>query len=275
MIQPRYDEIEARLQSIHSVLPGLMTLVCEMQKRDLSIDTKSNPMDLVTNADRESERHILGMIQRDFPTDAILAEESGISGAGHESALFQWCVDPIDGTINYAHGLPLFSISIGLIQEGEPVAGVVAMPALGNVYQGVLGRGAFVDGRPLKVRANTDINQSLCVTGFPYDRRERLDPLVSAFRNVLGRVRGVRRTGSAALDLCWLAEGRFDIHYEVSLNAWDACAGAVLVREAGGMLTDFKGNRYVPGMYQMAASNHPEVHKQLLEALRPMADMQA
>ena len=264
-----------RLERIESILPEVESLLKKLQAGDLRIQTKTNDMDLVTRADLESEAIIKTLIEREFPEDCILAEESKqaeplaiIAGAG--DALV-WAIDPVDGTINYAHGLPLYSVSIGLIYRGQPIAGIVSLPALGQRYRAVQGQGAFCDGQQLQVSATDEISRALLVTGFPYTRHRMMDTLFDGLRSVLTHMRGVRRTGSAAIDLCWLAHGRFDCYYEFNLNPWDTAAGTVLVREAGGKLSDYRGNEHQPGDYQLAASNG-RLHEAFLKVLAPVAD---
>ena len=271
--------IQDRLAVIETILPEVENRLRVLQDGDLGIRTKTNAMDLVTRADLESEALIKNAITAAFPEDAILAEESGRSaGAGAAGATdptgageFLWAIDPVDGTINYAHGLPLYSVSVGLMLNGEPVAGIVSLPALNNRYRAITGQGATRDGKPIHVSATTEFSQALVVTGFPYTRHRMMDTLLRGLENILQHARGVRRTGSAAIDLCWLAEGRFDCYYEFNLNPWDTCAGTILLREAGGRLSDFRGGEHTPGDYQLAASNST-LHTAFLNVLAPIAD---
>ncbi len=270
----RNQELRRRLDAIEKILPEVEDVLRRIQtdeSEDLGVRTKTNDMDLVTRADLESERMIKAAITDNFPDDAILAEESGHSG--DEQAEFLWAIDPVDGTINYAHGLPLYCVSIGILCRNRPVAGIVAMPALRDRYRSIEGEGAFKNGHAIRVSATDDFSRSLTVTGFPYDRERVMDDLLTGVRRVLERARGVRRTGSAALDLCWLAEGRFDAYYETNLNPWDTCAGTVILREAGGRISDFSGTDHVPGDYQIAASNGI-VHDALIKAVQSIAHMQ-
>lgn len=270
----RNQELRRRLDAVEKILPEVEDILRRIQtdeNEDLGVRTKTNDMDLVTRADLESERIIKAAITGNFPDDAILAEESGRSG--RDDAEFLWAIDPVDGTINYAHGLPLYCISVGILCENRPVAGIVSMPALRDHYRAVEGEGAFKNGHRIHVSATNDFSRALTVTGFPYDRERVMDDLLTGVRRVLERARGVRRTGSAALDLCWLAEGRFDAYYETNLNPWDTCAGTVILREAGGRMSDFNGNDHVPGDYQVAASNGL-VHDALIETVRAIAHLQ-
>ncbi|MCR9142664.1 MAG: inositol monophosphatase [bacterium] len=267
----------ARMSVIEAALPEIEHRLRELQSGDLGIQTKTNDMDLVTRADLESEALLKAAIQKHFPEDAILAEESGrTAGSGdgdasQSSTGFLWALDPVDGTINYAHGLPLYSVSIGLLLDGEPVAGIVSLPALGNRYRAIAGQGATRDGAQIQVSATEEIGRALLCTGFPYTRHRMMETLLKGFESVLRNVRGVRRTGSAAIDLCWLAEGRFDCYYEFNLNTWDTAAGTVILREAGGRTSDYKGGRHRQGDYQLAATNS-RLHPAFLEVLAPVAD---
>ncbi len=247
-------------------------LLRELQDGDLDIRSKTVASDLVTRADLESERILLLSIRASFPEDPILAEESGQSGVA--AGGFSWAIDPLDGTVNYAHGLPLYSISVGILYDGEPVAGLVSLPALNRRYQGVIGEGARRNDRPIAVSETESLEDALVVTGFPYNRASFLDSLVAGVRQVLANARGIRRTGSAAIDLCWVAEGSFDAHYEFNLGPWDVAAGAAIVRAAGGRVSDFAGASFAPGMFQMLASNG-RIHKQMLETLAPIAHLKS
>ncbi|MBX7059334.1 MAG: inositol monophosphatase [Leptospirales bacterium] len=261
-----------RLSTALAAAPAAEALLRDLQYGDLEVRSKSTASDLVTRADLESEQALLGAIRRDWPNDAILAEESGRSGGAQGD--FSWAVDPLDGTVNYAHGLPLYSISIGILYNNSPIAGLVCLPALNRRYHGLIGEGAFRDQRPIHVSDNRSLADALVVTGFPYERAAFLDSLVSGVRSVLASARGIRRTGSAAIDLCWVAEGSFDAHYEFNLGAWDVAAGAAIVRAAGGRVSDFSGKNFEPGMFQMLATNGL-IHAPMLETLAPLASIQS
>jgi len=259
------DAIEERLDAVQDILPEVSSLLRELQEEDLNIRTKSNDMDLVTRADHASEEKIVGIIKRRFGGDAILAEESGVHSQDQDSP-FQWLIDPVDGTINYAHGLPLYGVSIGLMYRGLPFAGLVAFPALYDVYRAVQGRGATKNGKPISVSGEDQLSRSLIATGFPYNRAEILPRLMQGVEAVLKNARGIRRTGSASLDLCWMAEGRLDGLYELNLSPWDTCAGSVVVREAGGRVSDFTGEEHHPETRSIVATNK-RIHDALLAIL--------
>ncbi len=262
-----------RLAVVQAVLPKIEARLRELQSGDQGIQTKTNDMDLVTRADLESEALLKAAISEKFPEDAILAEESGRSEGVGTAADFLWALDPVDGTINYAHGLPLYSVSIGILWKNQPAAGLVSLPALGNRYRAIRGQGATRDEQTIRVSDTSEISQALLVTGFPYNRHQMLPTLLAGVETALKSVRGIRRTGSAAIDLCWLAEGRFDCYYEFNLNPWDTCAGTVILEEAGGAISQFRGEAYAQGDYQLAASNG-HLQAALLDVLAPIADAQ-
>ncbi len=194
---------------------------------------------LVSEIDRGAEAKIISIIQRHYPQHAILAEESGGSLA---PADVRWIIDPLDGTTNFLHGVPIFCVSIGIERKGELVAGVVYDPNLDELFTAEKGAGAFLNGRRLKVSSSSSLADSLLVTGFPYNITANPGNTVEHFVHFLMAARGVRRLGSAALDLSYVAAGRFDGFWEVSLNPWDMAAGALFIQEAGGKISDMRGN---------------------------------
>jgi myo-inositol-1(or 4)-monophosphatase len=198
-------------------------------------------IDLVTEFDRRSEELLLRRVRGRFPDHAILAEESGASGA---STVARWLIDPLDGTTNFAHNYPFFCVSLGIERDGELVAGVVHDPVRGETFAAARGLGATLDERPIRVSSVPGLEDALLVTGFHYSIRERPEPTLTLFREFLMRAQGVRRDGSAALNLCYVACGRFDGFWEARLSAWDMAAGVLIVREAGGVVTDFAGGPF-------------------------------
>jgi myo-inositol-1(or 4)-monophosphatase len=225
---------------------------------------KGEERNLVSEIDRGAEERIIGIIKRHYPSHAILAEESGGSEAPTDH---RWIIDPLDGTTNFLHGVPIFCVSIGVEQRGEVVAGVVYDPCREEMFTAEKGKGAFLNGKRLKVSGNARMIESLLVTGFPYDITANPDAAVERFVGFLMAAQGVRRLGSAALDLCYVAAGRFDGYWEVSLNPWDMAAGALFVREAGGMTTDLTGAPLNIYQKRVVASNGL-VHGAMLEVLR-------
>jgi len=202
-----------------------------------SIKEKGRSGDLVTEADQHSEKVILEIIQSHFPTHQILAEESGLKG--NEDSEYLWAIDPLDGTTNYAHGYPVSAVSIGLLINGIPQVGVVYNPFRNELFQGAKGRGATLNQRSIQVSQTSELEKSLLVSGFAYDRCETEDNNYAEFCYLTHLTQGVRRSGSAALDLTDVACGRLDGYWERGIKAWDMVAGIVLVTEAGGEVSAY------------------------------------
>jgi myo-inositol-1(or 4)-monophosphatase len=226
---------------------------------------KSSAIDLVTDVDRTCEEAILEVITSSFPEHAVLAEESGARGE-HE---FLWLVDPLDGTTNFAHGYPQVAISLALRQGAETMLGLVYDPIREELFVARRGGGAFLNDRALQVSSTASLDSSLLASGFPYDRRDHADFYLSFFKAFMLRTQGVRRAGSAALDLCWVAAGRVDGFWEWKLKPWDTAAGALLVEEAGGRVSDFAGGPFDAFGEQTLASNG-RIHSQMLESIGPL-----
>lgn len=207
---------------------------------NLDIHTKSNVYDVVTRADKESEAFLIDRIAQAFPDHAVLGEESG---AHTGSSAYRWVLDPLDGTNNYSQGLPVFTVSIGLQCNEETILGVVYAPYLREMYTAMKGQGAFLNGQAIHVSAKTDLAHSVLGTGFPYDKDVNPDNNAANLAAILPHLRGVRRMGSAAYDLCCTAAGFLDGYWELSLNLWDMCAGALIVEEAGGIVRPFREGR--------------------------------
>jgi len=214
---------------------------------------KKGVIDLVTEADMRAEQAIVEVLAAACPEHAILAEESGRQGG--DPAAGQWVIDPLDGTTNYAHHLPVFAVSIAFRSEGRVLLGIVYNPATGERFTAVAGGGAFLNDTPIGVSQTADLGESLLATGFPYDIRERAEGVITVFTRFLKHSQGIRRLGSAALDLCYLACGRFDGYWELNLKPWDTAAGALIVTEAGGRVTDFTGAPYRIERDHILASN--------------------
>lgn len=232
-------------------------------------ESKSTSADLVTAYDRAAEEVILRGIRERHPGHRILAEESG-SWDG-DAAAPCWIVDPLDGTTNFAHGLPLFSVSIAVAVGEEVRAGVVYAPALSLCFSAVRGGGARRNGQPIRVSSTDSLEQAMLATGFPYDRRTATDNNFAQFVAFKRRAQGIRRFGSAALDLSFLACGSFDGYWEMKLKPWDVAAGLLLVEEAGGKLSDWSGNPVSLARGEVLASNgplHPAMQS-LLARIRP------
>ncbi len=226
---------------------------------------KGRPGDLVTEADRAAETAVLNVITRHFPEHGILAEESG--QFGQADSRFQWAIDPLDGTTNYAHQYPVFAVSIGLLIDGVPQVGVVYNPIRQDLFQAATGLGATFNRRPMRVSNAAALNHCLLVTGFAYDRTETPDNNYAEFCHLTHLTQGVRRAGSASLDLADVACGRVDGYWERGLSPWDIAAGIVLVREAGGCVTAYDQGELSIESGRILAANpliHPALSQELL-----------
>jgi len=231
--------------------------------KNFEIEFKTDATNIVTEIDKKAEAAIIQYIKKEFPAHGILAEESG---ADKSSSEYVWVIDPIDGTSNFAHGLPIFSVSIGVQKNGETICGIVYDVMRDAMYSAELGSGAFVNNKKISVSTNSNLQESLLVTGFPYDIIENPGDTVEKFTAFLTRSRAVRRLGSAAIDLAYVAAGVFDGFWERSLNPWDICAGKLLVEEAGGVVTDYSGNPISIVTNQILASNG-KVHSEMVNIL--------
>jgi len=227
------------------------------------VRSKEHATDLVTEWDTRIEALIDRELAARAPGVAILGEELG--GAGGRQGE-RWVVDPVDGTVNFAHGLPLFGISIGFERDGEPEAGVILAPALGWTWAAAKGQGATRNGAPIRVSTTSGIDRSLLVTGFPYDRRESSRNNFDAWTHMQRTAGAVRRLGAASLDLCFVATGWLDGYWEMKLKAWDLSAGAIIVREAGGRVTALDGGPFVSDSGEIVATNGA-IHDGLLAEL--------
>lgn len=223
--------------------------------------TKSTPTDVVTQADQEAEAAIRHLIEQRHPGHSVLGEEGGEVG----SSPFRWVVDPLDGTVNYAHGFPFYAVSIGLELEGDILVGVVQNTAFHELFWAIKGGGAFHNGKPIRVSQQPKLLGSLVATGFPYNVAQDRENLTYLER-VLYKGITVRRPGAAALDLAYVACGRLEGFWEVKLSPWDVAAGWLLVQEAGGQLTGIRGEPYALGNRYLVASNGT-IHQELLETL--------
>ncbi|MCT0199403.1 inositol monophosphatase [Synechococcus sp. CS-1325] len=227
------------------------------------IREKGRAGDLVTEADLAAEEAVLAVLARDTPTLGVLAEESGQHSTGSD---LQWCVDPLDGTTNYAHSYPCFATSVGLTWRGLPLLGAIEVPALGESYWAAAGLGAWCNADRLAVSGARDLANSLLVTGFAYDRQTQLDTNYSEFCWFTHRSQGVRRDGAAAVDLAFVAAGRLDGYWERGLSPWDLAAGVVLVEEAGGVVSRYDGGPLVLTEGRLIASA-PGIHRSLIDGL--------
>jgi len=226
---------------------------------------KKGEIDLVTEADLAAEEIILEMLGNHFPKDNILSEEAGIrDGSSHRN----WIVDPLDGTTNFAHGFPFFGVSIALEVEEEIVLGIVYNPFMGEFFEAQKGQGAFLNGSPIHVSNARKLSDSLLSTGFPYDIRERSNRIFERFKTMVVSSQGVRRGGSAAVDMCYVAAGRLDAHWEENLKPWDTAGASVIVLEAGGKLTTCEGEPFTPYLKSVVACT-PMIHGEMVKAMNP------
>jgi len=234
--------------------------------------SKKGKIDLVTEADIAVETMFRGMIAERFPDHTILAEEFGQDAASREAS-HCWVFDPIDGTNNYAHGLPIFCSSLALEIDGVAVLGAIYDPTRKELFVAERGGGAFLNGSPIHVSKAASLVESMLVTGFPYDVHKRIPEIIGLFAEFVGRARAVRRLGSAALDLCYVAAGRMDGFWEQYLKPWDVAAGGLIVQEAGGEVTDFDGSPFSSRGHQVLATNgkiHSDMQKIASDFLRSL-----
>jgi myo-inositol-1(or 4)-monophosphatase len=212
--------------------------------------------DLVTDVDRMAEDCIIGAIQEAYPTHDILAEESGTTMAGDAADRVRWIIDPLDGTTNFVHSIPIYCVSIAIEVAGKLSHAVVFDPNRNELFTASRGKGAYCDGRRIRVSKTQRLGQALLATGFPYSEMDNLSPWMRSFQAILPRARGVRRAGSAALDLAYVASGRYDGFWELGLKPWDMAAGLLLVREAGGLVSDNDGTQNSLENGHVIASNY-------------------
>jgi myo-inositol-1(or 4)-monophosphatase len=223
---------------------------------------KKGRIDLVTEADTASEKIIIKTIRAAFPDHAILAEESGMNDGTPE---YQWYIDPLDGTTNFANGLNLFCVSIAFAAKEEVVFGIVLSPFTDELFTAVKGGGALRNSRPIRVSNAKTVTDSLLATGFPYDFKND-GPIIRRFSNCLRQAQGIRRLGSAALDLCYVACGRFAGYWEQHLHPWDTAAGFLIAKEAGGLVTDYSNRAFTVDKKEIVATNG-NIHKEMLALL--------
>jgi myo-inositol-1(or 4)-monophosphatase len=255
------DIEEAKRVGIEAIYNGARVLRNHFG-RTSQID-KKGVFDLVTEADTESEKQIMETIRKAFPDHAILAEESGANKGTDE---YQWLIDPLDGTTNYVHQLPFFTIAIALAVRGNIELGLILNPMDGELYAAIAGKGATLNGKSIKVSSTASVSDSLLVTGFPYDFNEIAEPAMKRFSDCQQASQGVRRLGSAALDMCYLACGRFDGFWEQNLKPWDKAAGAVIAAEAGAVITNFSNQPFSINQKEILITNG-RIHEEMLSLL--------
>lgn len=239
-------------------------ILLENFNKDFIIESKDTISNLVTEIDKKSESKIIDIIKNNFPDDSILSEEIGSIDAASNC---KWIIDPIDGTINYAHGIPLSCISIGIEKNGEIIMGLVYNPMSGEKFFAEKGKGAYLNGNKISVTKENNLRKALLVTGFPYDSSRNPNKPVDVFGRFVMLDIPIRRLGSAALDLCWTACGRFDGFWEYNLNPWDTAAGYLILKEAGGLVTDFQGKEYSVYNKEILATNGL-LHEDILKIIQ-------
>lgn len=227
------------------------------------IDSKDSVNNLVTEVDRHAEDRIISIIKRDFPHHSIISEEVGEL---MQQSDYQWIIDPIDGTVNFAHGIPICCVSIGLRHEGKMLMGAVYNPMMDEFFFAERGKGAFLNGSPIRVSGKADFHKACLVTGFPYKWPDTKEHPIRVFERMILQGLPVRRLGSAAIDLCWVACGRFDGFWEYNLNAWDVAAGYLIVREAGGRISNFDGSDTTVFDKETLATNGL-IHEEMLRVI--------
>jgi myo-inositol-1(or 4)-monophosphatase len=234
----------------------------------LKISVKG-PNDFVSEVDRAAEAAIIEILLQAYPQHGILAEESG-SSHGNRKSDYQWIIDPLDGTTNFLHGLPIYGVSIGLAHRDVVQQAVVYDPARNDLFFASRGRGAFLNDRRLRVSKRTQLSDGLIGTGFPFRRGDNFERYMQMMQSVMQRCAGVRRPGAAALDLCYVAAGWYDGFFETGLNPWDVAAGSLIVTEAGGLIGNFTGEPEFLHQREIVAGN-PKIYGQLVHLLSPYA----
>ena len=231
---------------------------------DFKISNKEGVNNLVTEADHASEKAIIAVIRSAFPDHYILSEEAGEIV---QDSTYKWIIDPIDGTVNFAHGIPLNCVSIGIEKDGVIILAAVYNPHLNEFFFAEKGKGATLNGKPIHVSEQTQTIKACLVTGFPYTYINVPNGPLEIFERFIRKGVPVRRLGSAAIDLCWVAAGRFDGFYEHKLEAWDSAAGYLIVEEAGGRVTDLEGNKFSPYQHRILATNG-KIHNEMLAVIK-------
>lgn len=249
-----------------TLIEALMAGAAEIQRyfnNEFKVSNKEGVNNLVTEADHASEKAIFGVIKSAYPGHYILSEEAGEIVQESE---YKWIIDPIDGTVNFAHGIPLNCVSIGIEHEGEMILGGVYNPHMNEMFLAEKGKGATLNDKPIHVSEQTETLKACLVTGFPYTYINMANGPLEIFERFIRKGVPVRRLGSAAIDLCWVAAGRFDGFYEHKLEAWDSAAGYFIVEEAGGRVTDFEGNKFSPYQHRILATNG-RIHDEMLAVI--------
>ena len=263
------EQLQASQQDVAQIAIDSGHILLGHFETSVKQDVKSSDVDIVTDADRASEAHLVKALSQRYPTHHIVGEEGGGTGADATSAPYFWYVDPLDGTNNFASGIPHYSVSIALTdRQRVPLLGVVYDPARDELYMAHRGGEATLNGQGISVSETQALKQAIVASGFSYDKATNPDNNLRQWGNFMVRTRGIRRIGSAALDLCYVAAGRFDAYWERTLKPWDALAGMLIVQIAGGIVTDYQGGdapqHDADGRY-VASNGH--LHQTMLEIL--------
>ena len=259
-----YNDLDHYLGIAQEVARQAGSLLKDNWLRTKTVEIKTDIVDLITNVDRAADALITEALHTRLPDHQVLAEESALSGP---ASPYRWYIDPLDGTTNFAHTFPHFAVSLGLTYESHPIVGVVYDPLRDELFCARRGTGASLNGRPIQVSSIPSLDRSMLLTGFPYDRRQRSQFYLSFYQAFMLHTQGIRRSGSAALDLCYTACGRADGFWEWRLYPWDSAAGALIVEEAGGRMSDFGGETFELAGEQLLASNG-KIHRALIEVLQ-------
>jgi myo-inositol-1(or 4)-monophosphatase len=266
------EEAEERLQFVKSIIPSMGNELIRFQSQISirnSADHRSDRL-LMNEADAFIQKKLTESIRSQFPDDSILSEESFKDmKEGH----FSWWLDPVDGTRNFIHGVPLYVISAGLAFRDDPVGGIVYAPALRDLYYALKGNGAYKNNNPIQVSSVDAVERLLVSSGLPFHRKDILKEILTDLSAFIRSGSGLRRTGSTVLDLCWIAEGRFDALWEREIEAWDTCAASVILTEAGGKMTGFHGEAHHLQLKDILASNN-RVHEELIKIMKSSQNME-
>jgi myo-inositol-1(or 4)-monophosphatase len=257
------------MQFLREILPAIGKKIVEYQKEVVANRSNLPFKEILASVDEHAERPILNALKGSFPDDRYSSELAGNQGGDSD---FQWWIDALDGSRNYIHGNPLYCISAGLTFREHPVAGVVYVPAFHETYHAIFGDGSFKNDRPIETSSTASLDAALVASGLPYQRRGIITELIGDMSAILSAGAGLRKTGSAVLDLCWIAEGRFDGMWERNVHPWDTCAASVILREAGGRLSDFQGRIFDVTTGNIVASNGL-LHNDILNILKQVREV--
>ena len=249
--------------AVRAAREGGRILLSRLNRLQRSQIRRKGKYDWVTDVDQASEEAILKIIRKAFPSHSVKAEESAPAEATRAR---QWLIDPLDGTVNFMHRFPMFCVSIAFMERGRLEAGVVYDPTRGELFTARRGQGARLNGRPIRVTPCAKFDEALIATGFPFRAKDQMDLYIASFRKVFMKTGSIRRAGSAAIDLAYVACGRMDAFWEMALQPWDLGAGALLIQEAGGRVTDFFGERKFLERGHVLAGN-PPIHRQMVRLL--------